>query len=274
MTGTFNRFWSDLDLKASGWCRNTGAGGGWQSLETFNCFELMFHSESWLMMVMALHDSEYSTQPDILIQYIYIYIFFFFFKLREAHLGRKCLKMAGEIEYLHLCCGSKLNFVLGLIQSAMTRQKKWWLNYTCGLYACVLPLFGCTAVWSGITGGLPAALKRSGTCCGWTHYIFWDQEPFEELLCSWSPSSGGHAHCKLIIAEASTERFLTLCEGFESFPWNPGAFTYVCAVTRIKFVPAFWFVNTPETPSTSQRSLQVKKVVLCSYFAPENRWTC
>lgn len=170
MTGTFNRFWSDLDLKASGWCRNTGAGGGWQSLETFNCFELMFHSESWLMMVMALHDSEYSTQPDILIQYIYIYIYIFFFKLREAHLGRKCLKMAGEIEYLHLCCGSKPNFVLGLIQSAMTRQKKWWLNYTCGLYACVLPLFGCTAVWSGITGGLPAAWKRSGTC--WLNTLY------------------------------------------------------------------------------------------------------
>lgn len=29
-------------------------------------------------MVMALHDSEYSTQPDILIQYIYIYIYIFF----------------------------------------------------------------------------------------------------------------------------------------------------------------------------------------------------
>lgn len=34
------------------------------------------------------------------------------------------------------------------------------------------------------------------------------------------------------------------------------------SATRIKVVAAFWFVNIPETPSMSQRSLQVKNAVL------------
>lgn len=33
-------------------------------------------------------------------------------------------------------------------------------------------------------------------------------------------------------------------------------------VTRIKLAPAFWFVNIPETPSLSQRSISVTKAVL------------